>query len=160
MRYSVEFLLTIVYELQDQVRRTNSFIFISDLTDISMELNEHDPQIAVSKVMRQNPPGYYSTDLGNSLNTFKKDFMHTIDHRTTVIIFGDGRNNYNSPRLDIATEMRRKARRLIWFCPEPRTQWGTGDSDMWEYSAHADGVYRVNSLRELANAIDSILADG
>src|SRR5690606_20975647 len=36
MRYCAEFLLTLVYELQDQVARTDSFIFIDDITDISM----------------------------------------------------------------------------------------------------------------------------
>jgi uncharacterized protein with von Willebrand factor type A (vWA) domain len=160
MRYCVEFLLTLVYELQDQVTRTNSFIFISDLVDVTMDLEEHDSQIAVEKVLRENPPGYYSTDLGNSLNTFSRDHMGTIDHRTTVIILGDGRNNYNNPRLDIAQDMQRRAKRLIWFCPESQSQWGTGDSDMHLYATKADGVYMVRTLRHLADAVDKILADG
>lgn len=160
MRYAVEFLLTMVYELSDQVRRTHSFIFISDMVDVSTTLTELPPKEAVGRIMNDNPPGYYSTDLGNSLNTFKKDHMHLIDSRTTVLFFGDGRNNYNDPRLDIAQEMQRKGRRLIWFCPESRSQWGTGDSDMWEYSMHADNVYMVNNLRELADSVDRLLADG
>ncbi len=160
MRYCVEFLLTLVYELQDQVTRTNSFIFISDLVDVTMDLEEHDSQIAVEKVLRENPPGYYSTDLGNSLNTFSRDHMATIDHRTTVIILGDGRNNYNNPRLDIAQDMQRRAKRLIWFCPEGQNQWGTGDSDMHLYAGKADGVYLVRTLRHLADAVDKILAEG
>lgn len=159
MRYAVEFLLTMVYELSDQVRRTNSFIFISDMVDVSTTLTELPPKEAVARIMNENPPGYYSTDLGNSLNTFKKDHMHLIDSRTTILFFGDGRNNYNDPRLDIAQEMQRKGRRLIWFCPEPRTQWGTGDSDMWEYSMYADNVFMVNNLRELADSVDRLLAD-
>jgi uncharacterized protein len=159
MRYMVEFLLTLVYQLQDQVKRTHSFIFIADLVDVTMELEEHDSQVAVAKVLGENPPGYYSTDLGNSLNTFSNDYMSTIDSRTTVIILGDGRNNYNNPRLDIAQDMQRKARRLFWFCPESRAQWGTGDSDMHRYAPLADGVYMVRTLRDLANSVDSILAD-
>ncbi|PJF29334.1 MAG: hypothetical protein CUN52_08910 [Phototrophicales bacterium] len=160
VRYCTEFLLTLIYELQDQVARTNSFIFISDLVDISMEFKEHEPREAVQRVMNHNRPGYYNTDLGNSLNTFKRDHMGLITSRTTVIILGDGRNNYNNPRIDIAQEIQRKARRLIWFCPEPRSQWGTGDSDMHLYAVNSDGVYYVNTLNDLANAVDSILADG
>ena len=160
MRYMVEFLMTMVYELHDQVQRTHSYIFISDMVDVTMELEEHDSQVAVEKVLRDNPPGYYSTDLGNSLNTFEKNWMNNIDHRTTVIILGDGRNNYNNPRLDIADEMRRKAHRLFWFCPEPQTQWGSGDSDMHLYANHADDVFLVRNLRHLANAVDKILAVG
>ena len=160
MRYAVEFLLTLVYELSDQVRRTHSFIFIHDLVDVSTTLAELPPREAVTRIMAENPPGYYSTDLGNSLHSFNSDHMHLIDSRSTILFFGDGRNNYNDPRLDITQDMRRKGRRLIWFCPEPRRQWGTGDSDMWEYSMHADNVFMVNNLRQLADSVDRILADG
>jgi len=160
MRYCAEFLLTLIYELQDQVARTNSFIFIDDLTDISMEFEEMEPQEAVQKVLMDNRPGYYNTDLGNSLNTFNNEKMGTVTSRTTVILLGDGRNNFNNPRLDIAQEMQRRSRRLLWFNPEPPSMWGTGDSDMLAYAPLSDGVYRVSTLRELANAIDKILADG
>ncbi len=160
MRYCAEFLLTLVYELQDVVAKTDSFIFIDDLTDISMTFEEKQPQEAVSDVLYQNRPGYYNTDLGNSLNTFQHDHMGKVSSKTTIIILGDGRNNYNNPRLDIAQDMQRRARRLLWFCPEPPGQWGTGDSDMHQYAPLADGVYRVSNLRELANAVDAILTDG
>lgn len=160
MRYAVEFLLTMVYELSDQVRRTHSFIFISDLVDVSATLAELPPREAVARIMIENPPGYYSTDLGSSLNTFQQNHMALVDSRTTILFFGDGRNNYNDPRLDIAREMQRKGRRLVWFCPEPRSQWGTGDSDMWEYSMHADNVFMVRNLRQLADSVDRLLADG
>ncbi|MGJ3239070.1 MAG: vWA domain-containing protein [Anaerolineae bacterium] len=160
MRYMVEFLMTLVYELHDHVQKTSSFIFISDMVDVTMDLEQMDSQDAVAKVLRENPPGYYSTDLGNSLNTFSRDHYSAIDSRTTVIILGDGRNNYNDPRLDIHSDMQRKARRLFWFCPEPEVQWGTGDSDMHRYATQADGVYRIRNLRDLADAVDQIIADG
>lgn len=160
MRYMVEFLMTLVYELADQVQKTSSFVFIDDMKDVTMELEQQDSQSAVAKVLSENPPGYYSTDLGNGLNTFAKNWMSTIDSRTTVIILGDGRNNYNDPRLDIHADIQRRARRLFWFCPESPGQWGTGDSDMHRYAAQADHVYLVRSLRDLANAVDEIITDG
>jgi len=160
MRYCAEFLLTLVYELQDVVAKTDSFIFIDDLVDISMTFEEKQPQEAVSQVLSENPPGYYSTDLGNSLKTFQRDHMGKVGSKTTVIILGDGRNNYNNPRLDIASDMERRSRRVIWFCPEPPSMWGTGDSDMHQYAPLSSGVYKVSNLRELAGAVDAILADG
>ena len=54
VRYCTEFLLTLLYELQDQVASTNSFVFIADMVDISMEFKEHEPQEAVNKVMMDN----------------------------------------------------------------------------------------------------------
>ncbi|MDZ4768234.1 MAG: VWA domain-containing protein [Chloroflexota bacterium] len=160
MRHCVEFLLTLIYELQDQVAKTNSFVFIGDLVDISMIFQELEPMSAVERVLEENPPGHYSTDLGNSLATFQHDHMGLITPKTTVIILGDGRNNYRNPRADIAGDIMRKSRRLIWFNPESQGQWGTDDSDMLEYAARAHGVFRVSTLRELASAVDRILTDG
>ncbi len=160
MRYCAEFLLTLIYELQDQVAKTDSFIFIGDLTEISMVFKELEPMAAVEKVLTENRPGYYNTDLGNSLKTFKNDHMDTITGQTTVVILGDGRNNYNDPRLDIASDMKRHSRRLLWFNPEPPSMWGTGDSDMLQYAPLSSGVYKVSNLRELAAAVDQILVDG
>ena len=159
MRQTVEFLLMLIYELQDQVAKTNSFIFIDDLIDISMVFAEEEPRQAIQRVLHENPPGHYNTDLGHSLNTLCHDHMSCIDHRTTVIILGDGRNNFNSPRLELAEQIQRRARRLIWFNPEPMGQWGTGDSDMHLYAQCADNVYKVSNLRELADAVDQILTD-
>jgi uncharacterized protein len=160
MRYCAEFLLTLIYQLQDQVGKTDSFIFIGDLTEISMVFAELEPQAAVERVLTENQPGYYNTDLGNSLNTFSEDFLSCITSKTTVIILGDGRNNYNDPRTDIMRDLQRRSRRLIWFNPEPPGQWGTGDSDMHLYAPLSNGVYRVSNLRELAAAVDKILVDG
>ncbi|MBZ0303047.1 MAG: VWA domain-containing protein, partial [Anaerolineae bacterium] len=66
MRYCAEFLLTLIYELQDQVAKTDSFIFIDDLTEISMVFAEEQPRDAVRQVLQKNPPGHYNTDLGHS----------------------------------------------------------------------------------------------
>ena len=125
-----------------------------------MAFKEYDTQEAVTKVMMENPPGYYNTDLGNALYTFAQEHMGLITGKTTTIILGDGRNNYNNPRLDIIQDIQRKGRRLLWFCPEKESLWGTGDSDMLEYAPLADSVHTVNTLRDLADAVDQILADG
>lgn len=160
MRYCAGFLLTLIYELQDQVARTNSYIFISDLADISPVFAELEPMAAVERVLMDNRPGYYNTDLGASLATFERDFAGVVTPKTTVVLVGDGRNNYNDPRVDLARDIQRRARRLIWFNPEPQHQWGSGDSDMAQYALAADGVFKVSTLRELAAAVDKILVDG
>ena len=101
-------------------------------------------------------PGYYNTDLGNSLATFARDHLGTVDRRTTVIVLGDGRNNHNDPNLRDFEAIRRRARKLVWFNPEHPRQWGTGDSDMLAYVPLCDAVHRVSNLRELVDAVDSL----
>ncbi len=160
MRYCAEFMLTLIYELQDQVSKARSFIFISDMHEISDYFRLQQPATAIQTVLDTHHPGSYNTDLGNSLNTFVNEKLDALDGRTTIIILGDGRNNYNDPRIDLANDLNRRSRRLIWFNPESPAQWGTGDSDMHQYAPVSDGVYQVRNMQQLVDAIDRIMADG
>lgn len=160
MRSVAEFMLRLIYELQDQVARARSFAFNSDMSEISVTLSGNRAADAVAEVLHGIPPGYYATDLGNSLATFYGEWLDSINSRTSVIILGDGRNNYNSPRIDLLKDLQRRSRRLIWFNPEHRRQWGTGDSDMLDYAPICDEVYQVRNLAQLSSAIDQLLADG
>ena len=155
-----EFMLRLTYELQDQVAKTRSFGFYSDMEEISIVLVGNRPSEAVDAVLDNfynRGPSHYATDLGESLNTFFNNWLDSIDGRTTVVILGDGRNNYNPPRFDLMKQLQRRARRLIWFNPEHPRQWGTGDSDMLEYAPICDSVYVVRNLAQLAAAVDKLM---
>jgi uncharacterized protein with von Willebrand factor type A (vWA) domain len=160
MRYCAEFMLTLLYELQDQVSKTRSFIFIDDMHEVSDFFRHQRPHEAVQDVLNTHRPGSYNTNLGNSLNSFYQNKLDAVDSRTTVIILGDGRNNYNDPRIDLANDLRRRSRRLLWFNPESPGQWGTGDSDMHNYAPASSGVFQVRNLAQLVDAIDRIMTDG
>lgn len=157
VRPTAEFMLRLVYELQDQVARARSFAFIADLYDISEDFTTQRPEQAVSQVLDRLQPGYYNTDLGFSLAHFYRDYLDTLDPRTTVIICGDGRNNYNDPRLDLFEDIKRRARRIVWLNPENPCLWGTGDSDMLQYLPLCDAVHEVSNLAQLADAIERLL---
>ncbi len=160
MRSVAEFMLRLIYELQDQVAKARSFAFNSDMLEISVTLSGKRAAEAVTAVLYGIPPGYYATDLGRSLDTFYKNWLECVNGRTTVVIVGDGRNNYNSPRLDLIKDLRQRAKQLIWFNPEQHRQWGTGDSDMWEYAPLCDQVYVVRNLAQLSAAVDKLMAGG
>lgn len=156
MRPVAEFMLRMMYEMQDQVSKARSFAFISDMHEVSMIFAEHRPHEAVQHVLHALPPGHYNTDLGNSLETFCKHYLDAVDHRTTLIFVGDARNNFNDPRLDLMQALRMRARRVLWFNPEPPHQWGSGDSDMLAYAPFCDAVHQVATLKQLADAIDHL----
>ena len=73
------------------------------------------------------------------------------------MLLGDGRNNYNDPRLDLMQEIQRRSKRVIWLNPEPPTMWGTGDSDMLKYVPVVDRVFEVGNLAQLLVAVDRML---
>ncbi len=157
MRPVAEFFLRLLYELQDTVQKTRSFAFIDHMEEVTPDMKSMGIEAAVEAVLTRLPPGYYSTDLGKSLRQFQKQFMDAIDGRTTVIVLGDGRNNFNDPALDVLEEIARRARRTIWMNPEFPAQWGTGDSDMLRYAPLCSEVYQVRNLKQLTEAVDKML---
>jgi len=159
MRYCSELMLSLVYELQDLVTKTHAFAFIDHLEYITPDFQGNDANGAIGQVLVRMPPGYYSTDMGNGLQDFSDDYLDTIDSRTTLIVVGDGRNNYNDPRLDIFGMMARRARRTLWLNPEMPMMWGTGDSDMLEYAPICDTILQVSTLAELTAAVDRMLVE-
>jgi uncharacterized protein with von Willebrand factor type A (vWA) domain len=152
-------MLGLVHALQDLITKTHAFAFIDHLEYISPDFVGRQANEAIREVLVRMPPGYYSTDLGYSLEAFEREYMDTLDRRTTFILVGDGRNNYNDPRLSIFQKMARRSRRTIWINPEPPMLWGSGDSDMLKYAPLCDNVVVAATLNELTAAVDHLLAD-
>ncbi len=158
MRYCSELMLTLLYALQDQISKTHSFAFIDHLEYISPDFQVFEVKEAVSKVMERMPSGYYNTDLGHCLEIYNKDYLETLDNRTIFLMVGDGRNNYNDPRMDLFNRLARRSRRMIWLNPEAPALWGTGDSDMLKYASACDTVLQAGTLTELVSAFDKLLS--
>ncbi|MFN2200631.1 MAG: VWA domain-containing protein [Caldilineaceae bacterium] len=158
MRYCSELMLSLVYALQDLVTKTHAFAFIDHMEYISPDFVGRQAKDAIAEVLIRMPPGHYSTDLGYSLDNFARGFMDTIDGRTTIIVVGDARNNYNDPRLDLFQKMARRCRRMIWLNPEAPMLWGSGDSDMLDYAPLCDNVTVAATLGELTTAIDQMMS--
>ncbi len=157
MRFCSELMLSFLFALQGQVRKTHAFAFIDHLEFISDEFNGSNADKAIASVLWRMPSGHYNTDLGWSLNDFNNEYLDTLNSQTTLILVGDGRNNYNDPRIDIFSTMSRRAARTIWLNPEPPYLWH-GDSDMPKYAPLCNNVWKVSNLKELADAVNSLLA--
>jgi uncharacterized protein with von Willebrand factor type A (vWA) domain len=156
MRFCSELMLTFLYALQGQVHKTHAFAFIDHLEYISGDFSGTNADEAISSVLWRMPSGHYNTNLGWALKNFNEDFLDTLNGQTTLLMVGDGRNNYNDPRIDIFSLMARRAARTIWLNPEPPAMWN-GDSDMPKYASLCDSIFKVGNLRELAEAVDHLM---
>lgn len=156
MRPVAEFMVRLMYELSDQIAHARSFAFIHDMHEVSHEFEHGRASEVVQEVLASIPPGYYNTDLGAALAQFAHDHFDAIDHRTTVVFLGDGRNNFNDPRIDLVEQIKRRAKRVLWFNPEHPVQWRSGDSDMLQYAPIVNAVHQVSNLAELAAAVDRL----
>jgi uncharacterized protein len=157
MRACSELMLGMLFAIQDQISKTFAFAFIDDLKYISPYFEGRQPSEAVGAVLQEMPSGYYNTDLGSSLRTFSHDYLGTVDRKSTFIIVGDARNNFNDPNLELFRSITRRSRSTIWLNPEALPLWGTGDSDMLKYAPLCQRTFQVSNLAQLAEAIDHLL---
>jgi uncharacterized protein with von Willebrand factor type A (vWA) domain len=157
MRACSELMLGMLFAIQDQISKTFAFAFVDDLKYISPYFEGRQPSEAVGAVLQEMPSGYYNTDLGSCLGTFSHDYLDTVDRKSTFIIVGDARNNYNDPNLEVFRNITRRSRSTIWLNPEAVPLWGTGDSDMLKYAPLCQRTFQVSNLAQLAEAIDHLL---
>jgi uncharacterized protein len=157
MRYCSELMLSLIFALRDQISKTHAFAFIDHLENISGDFVGHQAREAVHSVLERMPSGYYNTNLGLSLVNFYDDYLDLVDGRTTLLMVGDGRNNYSDPRADLFRNLARRSRQTIWINPEAPRQWGSGDSDMLKYAPSCSVVLQADNLSGLIAAVDKLL---
>ena len=149
------FMLMFLYSLEEVMPKVRSFAFSSDLAEVTELFDRNHLEDAIAKTMRDYSGG--STDYGQAFEDFKRLCFDDVDHRTTIIILGDARNNYGDPRSEILKEMYDRSKRVIWLNPEGRNSWYVGDSEMRRYSAYCHQVDECNSLMHLERVVGNLL---
>lgn len=152
------FMLQFVYSVQDLYSKVRSFVFVSDLGEVTRLFADNDLQRAVELALKGEVINVYShSNFGRVFELFYREHYSSVNGRTTVMIIGDGRNNYNHPHAWALKEIRRKAKRLIWLNPESRWKWGFGDSEMPRYAPYCDVVEECGNLDQLHRVIERIV---
>ena len=149
------FMLMFLYSLDEVMPKVRSFAFSSDLAEVTELFERNRIEDAIAKTLRDYSGG--STDYGQAFADFRKLCMDDVDNRTTIVILGDGRNNYGDPRTDILKEMYDRAKRVIWLNPESRNMWDTGDAEMRKYTAYVHQADECNSLLHLNRVVGNLL---
>lgn len=152
-----QFLLMLLYALNEALSDIRSFAFAGSLIEVSEILEKEPVEQAITKIMELI--GFGSSNFGNSFADFEDGWMQHVSNKTTIIILGDARGNRTDPRTDILARMSQRSKRIIWLNPEYKSAWGTGDSDMYRYAPFCNLVAVCNTLRHLERAITDILED-
>src|SRR6185295_30335 len=101
------FMLQFVYSLQDLYSRVRSFIFVSDLGEITQLFKDLEIREAIDGALHGNVINVYAhSDFGRAFKAFHRDYLAAVNKRTTLIILGDGRNNYNLPHDWVLKDVR------------------------------------------------------
>ena len=152
------FMLQFVYSLQDLYSRVRSFIFVSEIGETTQLFEENDTQRAIELALTGTVINVFAhSDFGRAFRTFHRDYLGAVNNRTTVIVLGDARNNYNLPHEWVLRDVQARAKQLIWLNPESRLTWGFGDSEMDRYLPFCDLVEECRNLNQLYRVIDQLV---
>ena len=148
-------LLPFVHALQGVLPEVHSWVFASDPVDVTALFRQYAPERAMAEALARYGNG--STDYGGTLAHFDAATQRLIQRQTTVVILGDGRNNYGPTGVEALERIAGRAREVIWLNPEPERSWGTGDSEMPAYARRCHEVLRCRTLRDLEWAVAELL---
>jgi hypothetical protein len=156
---TVRFLLLFLYGLNKAIVRIRTFIFCSNLIEITTIFDEYPIEVAVEKIRlgADLPILMGRTDYDQSFRDFKANHLDSVSRKTTVLILGDARNNYAEAQTGILKMIYERSKRLIWLNPETPSFWGTGDSEMKKYIPFCSMVKECNTLHHLEGVVTSLV---
>ncbi len=158
VRNAARFMLHLVYSLQSLFEQVRSFVFVSELADASQYFEQLGIEEAIAAVFSGELIDCdANSNYGSALEVFCQRYLRTVTKQTTAIILGDGRGNRNPPNVSALEEIRRRAKQLIWWSPEPRGSWGLGSSDMPLYEPVCHRAEVVRNLKQLGQAAEELI---
>ncbi len=158
VRHVSRFMLQFAYTLQELFSKVRSFVFVSDLGECTDLFKEHELQRAVDLAYGGGVVNVYAnSNFGRAFRQFEERFLDAVTTKTTVLVIGDARNNYNPPEAWALGEVKARARRVLWLNPEPPVSWSFGDSAMRDYEPYCDRIEVVNNLASLARVVDTLV---
>ncbi len=153
-----EFMLLLVYTLQNCFRHVRSFLFVDRVDEVTgYFLNPEVDEAVRSAITRAGYAEGVASDYTRVFETFADKYLDGVSRRSTVIILGDARNNGLPPELSFLRKIRDQVKDLLWINPQPREEWDTGDSVMGFFAGCCDRVFECRNLRQLEAVMEEIV---
>jgi uncharacterized protein with von Willebrand factor type A (vWA) domain len=160
VRRAARFMLEFVYAMSELFEKTRSFVFVSELGEVTRLFEEEPVATAVSRAAESAINVRENSSYGRAFRAFERDYLDAVDRRTTVVILGDGRTNFQPNGADVVARIRSRAKNVLWLCPEPRASWGVGDSAMPAYEEAVTQVLEASSAADLERAARELVLNG
>ncbi len=152
------FTLLLVHAMQEEFAGVRSFAFVDALDEVTGLFADGDVEDAVARLMSEAKVVWADghSDYGRALTTFVERHGHEVTARSTVAVLGDARTNYRHPAAQALERIQRRARRVWWLNPEPRSAWDTGDSVAASYARYVEEMVEVRNVRQLAAFVERV----
>jgi uncharacterized protein with von Willebrand factor type A (vWA) domain len=157
-RNLARFWLHMIYQMQSLFSKVRTFVFVAEMAEVTQLFEEHTMNRAVDEIFSGRIlDADVNSDFGKAAAQFRNEHLSSVNHRTTVVILGDGRNNGKCPNAEALEEIAQHAKQTIWITPEPRWGWSLGSCDMPLYEKICERVEVVRTVDQLASVAEELV---
>lgn len=149
------FTLMLTAALREQFSRVRAFAFIDTCDEVTRLFGPGaDLADSVRRLAREAELVAYDghSDYGNALRVLVERFPDAVGPKTSLLVLGDARTNYRDPGLALLRGLVDRSRHAYWLNPEPRREWGSGDSMAYRYGE----VIEMVECRNVAQLTDFV----
>ena len=158
VRNASRFMLQLVWSLQECFSRMRSYVFVSEIAEVTQAFKAYPVERAIEWALKAAPVDYHCrSDFGFAFSRFANTELESLDNKTTILVLGDARNNYNDHQAWALRMMRERVKGIIWLNPEGQWGWGIGDSVMPMYAPSCDLVRECRTIGQLAEVVDGLV---
>lgn len=153
------FTLMLTAALREQFARVRAFAFVDTCDDVTLLFAPGaDLADAVGRLSREADLVWYDghSDYGHAFEVFADRWPDAVGPKTSLLVLGDARTNYRDPGLATLRTLVDRSRHAYWLNPEPRRQWGSGDSVAPRYAEVIEMV-ECRSVAQLAEFVSRLL---
>lgn len=131
------------------------FVFVNHLVPVDRYFSNENVTAAVESINKNVPSRGIYSNYGVPLKELRYDNTGIINKDTTIVMLGDCRNNRNYSGVEDVEWLSKRASNFFVLNPEPRDEWGQGDSIADLYAKSGAVVSRVSSAKDLLNFLQS-----
>src|SRR2546423_331074 len=158
VRNASRFMLQLVWSLQECFSRVRSFVFVSEIAEVTQAFSAFPVERGIEWALKAAPVDYHCrSDFGFAFSRFANTELESLDRKTTILVLGDARNNYNDPQAWALRLIRERVKGIIWLNPEGQWGWGIGDSVMPMYAPACDLVRECRTIGQLGEVVDNLV---
>jgi uncharacterized protein with von Willebrand factor type A (vWA) domain len=151
--------LHFLYALMNARERVHCFLFGTQLTNITRNLRDRDPDAALARVAGQVEDWSGGTRIGESLGQFNRLWARRVlGQNATVLLFTDGLDRAGGEGISAAARrLRASSRKLIWLNPllryEQYAPLAAGARELERHVSELRPCHNLSSLAGLAAAL-------
>jgi uncharacterized protein len=153
------FTLLLVQALREQFSKVRVFAFVERADEVT-HLFEPGAELSgvMQRVLREADLVTFDghSDYGGSFGSFAEHWGDAVGPKSSLLVLGDARTNYRDPNLAVLKRLAGQARHAHWLNPEPRRQWGSGDSAALRY-ADVLPMHECRTAAQLADVVEALL---